>query len=140
MPTEVKNSMDGVVKNFYTMITVRQLQLILGCSRATIYRTLKSANIERYFVPNHPGAKYLWGCSLIKLLNTPALKKVAKRRRCFSSANLDDANTMSERLGIPSYQVEIGVAFGFIPIVDGEIPLWYIQAIRGLLVLPLPYK
>lgn len=132
--------MDGIVNSFYTMLTVRQLQKILDCSRATIYRTLKKADVEMYFVPNHPGPKYIWGCSLIKLLKTPAVKKVAKRRGFCYSASVDGGKKMYERIGIPPHQVSIGVALGFIPIVDGAIPLWYIQATRGLLVLPLPYK
>ena len=61
------------------MFTPSQVQQFLGCSRATLYRTLRIAGIERYYIPNHPGSKYIWGCKLYKLLQTPAGKKVIKK-------------------------------------------------------------
>ena len=137
---EVKCSMDGVVNNFYTMITVRQLQLILGCSKATVYRTIKNAKIERYYVPHHPGFKYLWGCSLLKLIDTPAIKKLAKRRKSNILLSDVDIAVCSKNLGLSKEHATAGLLCGLIPIVNNEIPWWYEKAVKGLLILPLPYK
>ena len=132
--------MAGIIDSFYSMLTIRQLQLILGCSKATVYRTIKNAKIERYYVPHHPGFKYLWACSLLKLIDTPAIKKLAKRRKCNDSLSSVDIAVCANNLGLTKEQVIIGLMCGLIPIVNNKIPWWYEKAVKGLLVLPLPYK
>ena len=129
-----------LVDSFYAMFTPRQVQQFLGCSRATLYRTLRMARIERYYLPNHPGSKYIWGCSLYKLLGTPAGMKVVKK---FGNHKLlldiEDIELMN-KMGVPKECVIPSINFGLIPVKENKIPWWYEKAIKGLLVLPLPYK
>ena len=132
--------MAGIIDSFYSMLTIRQLQIILGCSKATVYRTIKNAKIERYYVPHHPGFKYLWACSLLKLIDTPAIKKLAKRRKYNDSLSSVDITVCANNLGLTKEQVRIGLMCGLIPIVNKEIPWWYEKAVKGVLILPLPYK
>ena len=90
-----------VVDSFYAMFTPRQVQKALGCSRATLYRTLKRAGVKLYFIPNHPGAKYIWGISLYKLLETPAAKKLIKKHRNKGEFPNSNIKNISARLGLP---------------------------------------
>ena len=133
-------SMDGVVDSFYRMLTLSQLQKLLRCSRATLYRTVKRAKIELYYVPNHPGHKYVWACSLLKLIGTPAVKKLAKRVSSNCSMEDEVVAKFAKKLGLTKKQATIGLLCGLLPIVNDEIPWWYEKAVKGLLVLPLPYK
>ncbi|MBR2139380.1 MAG: hypothetical protein IJ963_00760 [Phascolarctobacterium sp.] len=129
-----------VVDSFYTMFTLRQVQKALGCSRATLYRTLKATEIERYYIPNHPGPKYIWGCSLYKLLTTPIVKKVIKKRRGQEKLPICDAQEIAENLGLPSEYVKQSLTLGWLPTINGKVPWWYEKAVHGLLKLPLASK
>lgn len=126
--------------SFYTMFTLRQVQNALGCSRATLYRTLGRAGIVRYYVPNHPGPKYVWACSLLKLIGTPALKKVVKyKKKSFSLTDVE-VNLLANRLELTTEQTVMGLECGLIPLIDSESPWWFEKAVKGILLLPLPYK
>lgn len=129
------------VDSFYTMFTPRQVQKALGCSRATLYRTLKKAGIERYYIPNHPGGKYIWGCSLYKLVETPIVKKTLKKY--YGQDKLPSSNNIEKIArvaGMPFENIKEAIVFGWIPVVNGEIAWWYENVVKGLLKLPLPSK
>lgn len=129
-----------VVDSFYTMFTLRQLEKTLGCSRATLYRTLKSAGVERYYIPNHPGAKYIWGCSLHKLIKTAAAKKAIKRYGVPKDWPEYETEKISKTIGLSTEAIKQSLTLGWIPLIDDEIPWWYEKAVNGILKLPLPFK
>jgi len=133
-------SMDGVVDSFYRMLTLSQLQKLLRCSRATLYRTVKRAKIELYYVPNHPGHKYVWACSLLKLIGTPALKKAVKHSSCNEIINEVNVHKIASELNLTSEEASIGLECGLIPLINNEPPWWFVKAVKGFLVLPLPYR
>ena len=122
------------------MFTPSQVQQFLGCSRATLYRTLRIAGIERYYIPNHPGSKYIWGCKLYKLLQTPAGKKVIKKYG--SDELLTDIKGIEliNGMGVSRKSLIQAIQIGLIPVKENRIPWWYENAVNGLLLLPLPHK
>lgn len=128
------------VDSFYTMFTLRQVQKALGCSRATLYRTLKIAKIERYYIPNHPGAKYIWGCRLYKLLKTPAGKKLTRKFGRDKTLPDVECTEVLKGTGVSRECLIQAMYLGLIPVEENQIPWWFEKAVTGLLVLPLPYK
>ena len=128
------------VDSFYTMFTLRHVQKALGCSRATLYRTLKKAGIERYYIPNHPGPKYIWGCSLYKLLNTPIYMKYFRRSSFSDVLESNMSLKYAVELDVDYRIINAGIKSGIVPVENGEIPWWYINSIKGMLKLSLPHK
>lgn len=129
-----------VVDSFYAMFTLRQVQRALGCSRATLYRTLKKAGIERYYIPNHPGSKYIWGCSLYKLAKTPVARKAMKRCCVTKTLPEYEIEKISKVIGMSIEHARQSVSLGWIPLFANEVPWWYEKAVKGMLKLPLPFK
>ena len=129
-----------VVDSFYTMFTPRQVQNALGCSRATLYRTLKSAGIERYYIPNHPGRKYIWGCSLYKLVKTAAAKKAIKRYGVQNELTECEIQNISKIIGLSTEAIKQSITLGWIPLVTNGVPWWYEKAVLGLLKIPLAFR
>ena len=136
---EKKPSTHGTwqINSLYQMFTTPQVQKLLGCSRATVYRILKTSNLKRYYVPHHPGAKYVWACDLYKIIRTAAFRKVARN---FVVRDERVPKTLETILGLTDIEINAGLSCGIIPNVDGVVPIWYQQAVTGLWVLPLPYK
>lgn len=128
------------IDSFYTMFTLRQVQKALGCSRATLYRILKTSGLERYYIPNHPGSKYIWGCRLYKLLETPAGKKLIRKYGSDETLPNIEGTEVLKEIGVPQECLIQAMRLGLIPVEENQIPWWYEKAVKGLLVLPLPYK
>ena len=128
------------VDSFYALFPLRQVQRALECSKSTLYRTLKTSGLERYYIPNHRGTAYIWGCRLYKLLETPAGKKLS--RKYGSKKGLPDIEGIEvlKGMGVSDEALIQAIHFGLIPVEENKIPWWFEQSVTGFLLLPLPHK
>lgn len=134
---------------------VLNIKRILGCSLATVYRTLGRAQMPLYFVPNHRSATLIHSASLWRIAATPAWRKYLKRiryrmaaKRCLkkllSQYGSSDVFVWYEGgLFEPLTLEEVVSAAdnGLLPCDSAyNCPTWFYAILNGVFCLPLPQK
>lgn len=143
----------------FTVSSLHDIELIpsvsrkLGCSQATMYRTLEKARIPLYHVPNRSGTVILLSATLWRLVNTPIFKKYIKRLG-LSAKNLKvlpDLRTNKEDvtitqavasglLPITLEQALLAAECGLIPNTDQVLEPWFMLYLKGQVQTLLPRK
>lgn len=143
------------VHSLYDVEIIPSLQQKLGCSTATIYRTIKSSRLPILHLPHKRSQILIPDFSLWKICASPIWKKYlkrikyklpGKRRLAKLSAIYADSDLITlfnESWFEPLTLAETvaGAETGLIPADDKlNLPVWFIAALKGLASLGLPTK
>lgn len=132
---------------------VPSLSRKLGCSQATMYRTLQRAKIPIYHVPNRSGTVLLHSASLWQLATTPVFKKYVKSIGLSSKTLRLESNASTERydvtlaqalesglLPLTPKQALLAAECGLIPHKNKVLEPWFVMYLEGSLKCLLPRK
>lgn len=137
------------VKDFLDIEIIPAIAYILGCSRATAYRTIKRAKVPVYYIPNKTSQTLLHAASLWRLAVTPAFNRYYKRQSVQTekglcqTVNIKDITELVHTGLLPLSLPEAAAALnaGLIPLDrDGSIAGWFKLYLEDKLVFPLPRK
>ena len=68
------------------------------------------------------------------------MKKVVKHSGCTFVLGEVNVPKIASELNLTSEEASIGLECGLIPLINNELPWWFVKAVKGFLVLPLPYR
>lgn len=141
------------VTSIYNIEIIPALSVKLGCSQATMYRTLLRAKIPIYHVPNRPGNVLLLAASLWRLATTPVFKKyirslgLSAKTLKLKTPDVTDkySITLSQAVksGLLPLTVEqalLAAECGLIPHKDQVLESWFVLYLEGYLPCLLPSK